>query len=414
MRVIEFFSGIGGWRCALERLEQDITVVEAFDINTVANQVYHHNFSSKPNPKCINSLTKRVLDKLGADMWCMSPPCQPFTRSNTTSRRDVDDQRSAAFLHLTQLLRDVDRRPSYIALENVVGFETSDCCNRFLDTLTHLEYSYVQLILSPTQFGIPNSRPRYYLLACLTDIAFPNSSLWLQASSLSTLEQFDEGENKGSTRPSLLDSIPPLNAASKTACCPLRRICEYLEPTNFDDREFLIPKSILEKSSSWCFDIVSPDDNHSACFTKAYSRYARGTGSVLTTSHWMSSTPGTENHNADDSDSPKKRLRLMTEYDAQENAESGNTKECTQNTKATEEGKKCLSFEQINTLRLRYFTPRELLHIFGFPRTSFCIPSGVTNRKAYELIGNSLNVDVATHILRFLFENTGACRVNGI
>ena len=117
MRVLEFFSGIGGWRCALDRLDQDFEVAAAFDVNTVCNQVYEHNFGVKPSPKCINSITKKMLDKYQAEMWCMSPPCQPFTRSNTSCRRDCDDQRSSAFLHLVQLLKEVDCRPTYIALE---------------------------------------------------------------------------------------------------------------------------------------------------------------------------------------------------------------------------------------------------------------------------------------------------------
>ena len=119
IKVLEFFSGIGGWRCALDRLSPHLEahIAEAFDINTVSNQVYNHNFGDKPNPKCINSLTKKALDKHRADMWCMSPPCQPYTRSNTSAKRDCNDQRSNAFLHLIHLLKDVVFKPRFILLE---------------------------------------------------------------------------------------------------------------------------------------------------------------------------------------------------------------------------------------------------------------------------------------------------------
>jgi site-specific DNA-cytosine methylase len=49
--------------------------------------------------------------------------------------------------------------------QNVVGFENSECCNQFLESLHDVGYYYKQFILTPTQFGIPNSRPRYYCIA---------------------------------------------------------------------------------------------------------------------------------------------------------------------------------------------------------------------------------------------------------
>ena len=50
-------------------------------------------------------------------MWLMSPPCQPFTRNNTTNSRDTNDPRSKAFIHLTDLLSQLRIPPQYIALE---------------------------------------------------------------------------------------------------------------------------------------------------------------------------------------------------------------------------------------------------------------------------------------------------------
>ncbi len=53
LRAIEFFSGIGGWatasRCDINNA--NITVVKAYDINPIANQVYSLNNSL--NPSCV-------------------------------------------------------------------------------------------------------------------------------------------------------------------------------------------------------------------------------------------------------------------------------------------------------------------------------------------------------------------------
>jgi hypothetical protein len=78
---------------------------------------------------------------------------------------------------------------------------------------------------------------------------------------------------------------------------------------------------------------------------------------------------------------------------------------------------------------LRFFSPDELIRLFGFAdidksfsstyvSTSSLIdqekkdiikksffPEHISKRKCYELIGNSLNVIVVSHLLQFLFES---------
>lgn len=43
--------------------------------------------------KSIDQLTPVDLDSLSADLWVMSPPCQPHTRNNRTAKRDTADPR---------------------------------------------------------------------------------------------------------------------------------------------------------------------------------------------------------------------------------------------------------------------------------------------------------------------------------
>lgn len=79
-RVLEFYSGIGGLRYSLLKAAVNATVVEAFDINDVANDVYQHNFAHRPFQGNIQTLTAADLDGYNADAWLLSPPCQPYTR----------------------------------------------------------------------------------------------------------------------------------------------------------------------------------------------------------------------------------------------------------------------------------------------------------------------------------------------
>lgn len=191
---------------------------------------------------------------------------------------------------------------------------------------------------------------------------------------------------------------------------------------HLQDSELLVPPDVLAKPSSWCFDIVTASNTHSACFTKAYSRYAKGTGSVLSTADWVSSEVSAAYKRAlldaavvDDS-SPSKRKRFdTTEAETGRGEEIGTgtlakgetewqTQTATEGGEQTE--KKCLSGEQVSC-RLRYLAPSELLRLFGFPSPPhFSLPPALARRKAYELIGNSLSVTVAAKLVHFLMLNT--------
>lgn len=45
-----------------------------------------------------------------------------------------------------------------------------------------------------------------------------------------------------------------------------------------------MPASVVEKSA-YCIDIVTGDLHDANCFTKSYSKYAKGTGSVVATTN---------------------------------------------------------------------------------------------------------------------------------
>lgn len=47
----------------------------------------------------------------------MSPPCQPFTRNNTTESRDNVDNRSKGLLHLIEVISVMYNPPQYVLLE---------------------------------------------------------------------------------------------------------------------------------------------------------------------------------------------------------------------------------------------------------------------------------------------------------
>lgn len=54
---------------------------------------------------------------------------------------------------------------SYILIENVKGFEESETRLHLVTVLKNNNFTFEEYLLNPRQFGICNSRLRYYLLA---------------------------------------------------------------------------------------------------------------------------------------------------------------------------------------------------------------------------------------------------------
>ncbi|ETN81365.1 C-5 cytosine-specific DNA methylase [Necator americanus] len=244
---IEFYSGIGGMHYALRDASPNSCVLAACDINTTANSIYAYNFpKTSLLQNNIQALTVEKLDKLHADLWMMSPPCQPFTRKGL--QRGISDHRCDSLVILLEKLKQMKKPPSYIFLENVVGFETTSVHDAVITTLHELRYGTKEYILSPLQFGVPNSRPRYYLLA---SILFPSTGC---AEEISThLERRDSEE---------------LEEMSNFVDESLRTISLFLDI------------GVLQRYGR-ALDIILPDSSRSACFTKSYGSYISGCGSYF-------------------------------------------------------------------------------------------------------------------------------------
>ena len=240
MRVLEFFSGLGGWHMALQASTVHAEVVGAFELNPNANVVYAHNFPPlQPRELNIGRLQAKDLDSYRSDMWVMSPPCQPFTRLG--KRKDLDDHRTDAGMSLVAKIPQLKHQPRYVLLENVQGFESSEMRKCILATLSDSNYSVQEFLLDPRQIGLPNARLRYYLLATRS------------SASSSTVAP--------------LQTEPPIAWKAKAPSIgprqPVQKLRDYLEWTDGQDAvkrthlEYAIPDKVLQKSGG-CIDIVFP------------------------------------------------------------------------------------------------------------------------------------------------------------
>lgn len=312
------------------------TIVAAMDINTHANSVYAHNYpTSFVCNNNIQCLTPQKIEKMNVNMILMSPPCQPHTRVG--NRLDIADNRSDALQHICDLLPQC-HNIQYILMENVKGFEVSEAQKQFIESLNTAGYHWREFILSPTQFGIPNSRNRYYCLARRKDFSF--------------------------TGEYILEEIPSQCGIPENGFNEIM-ISDLIEPESLT-KDYYVSEKMLTKYV-WLMDIVTTESKKTMCFTKAYTHYSEGTGSIYTSL-------------------AKKDVDLIF----------SNIKEL-ENSKEKEE----LRIKLLKSLKLRYFTPREVARLMSFP-DSFDFPTETTKRQKYRLLGNSINVYVVSILIKIL------------
>ncbi|KAL7676785.1 hypothetical protein ACOME3_003035 [Neoechinorhynchus agilis] len=150
IRCVELFSGIGGFRCACEMINLHFETVMSLDVNTAANEVYALNF--RPSKKSLVSKTVESLGvddftELKADLWMMSPPCQPFTRIGL--QHAEKDNRCRGLQHIVHVLEHIPNPPKHILVENVKNFEESSICAHLITALQKRQYITEEYLLSP-------------------------------------------------------------------------------------------------------------------------------------------------------------------------------------------------------------------------------------------------------------------------
>jgi DNA (cytosine-5)-methyltransferase 1 len=165
LRFIDLFAGIGGFHQALTKLGHKC--VFASEINKFAAEVYKNNFGIDP----LSDITKiHVEDIEKHDVLCAGFPCQAF--SNAGHKKGFEDVRGTLFFDIKRILEH--HKPKYLILENVkhlVKHDGGNTWNVIKINLESLGYAITKepLILSPHQFGIPQNRPRVYILGVLRE-----------------------------------------------------------------------------------------------------------------------------------------------------------------------------------------------------------------------------------------------------
>ena len=174
IRYAEFCTGIGGFRLGIEmsKLTKDVKLVYTNEIDASCEMTYEKNFGDKFSSKDLFDIDTTELPDF--DMLCAGFPCQPFSQAG--QGMGFTDPRGTVFFKLLEIIKH--KKPGIIFFENVPNLARHDAGRTYgiiKKELQHCGYRIFDSILDSTFFGVPQSRPRLYIV-CFDSSKYGNIS----------------------------------------------------------------------------------------------------------------------------------------------------------------------------------------------------------------------------------------------
>lgn len=169
---IDLFSGAGGLALGAEMAGIDVRI--AIEQDRFAAQTYHANH---PNTQMLNTdirtINNLAIESNDALILFGGPPCQGFSTSNQKTRNKSNPQ-NWLFQEFIRMVKQI--RPDWIVFENVKGILETEK-GFFVDEITtkisSLGYTCTPMVLCASDFGVPQTRSRFFLIGSLHGIAPP-------------------------------------------------------------------------------------------------------------------------------------------------------------------------------------------------------------------------------------------------
>lgn len=164
IRVFDAFSGIGGFRSALERVGE-FEIVGWCEIDRFAQKAYKALYDTGGEQFYENIRDIDVGKLADFDLLIGGFPCQPF--SVCGARKGFADERGDLFFELARLLEA--KRPKYFCFENVpglMGIDSGKTFAKIIETLSQLGYCVEWRVYNSDDY-LPQVRKRVYIAGCL-------------------------------------------------------------------------------------------------------------------------------------------------------------------------------------------------------------------------------------------------------
>lgn len=164
LTFIDLFSGIGGFRLALESFGLKCLFSSEWD--KYAQITYSRNFGEIPK----GDITKiKETEIPNHNILCAGFPCQPFSVSG--KQLGFEDKRGNLFFEILRICKY--HKPEVLLLENVKNFEkhnNGQTLKTVCELLGESGYSIFYKVLNSSHYGSPTNRARIYIVAFRKDL----------------------------------------------------------------------------------------------------------------------------------------------------------------------------------------------------------------------------------------------------
>lgn len=168
-RFIDLFAGVGGFHQAMRYLGGEC--VMAAEINEECRKTYRLNYHTEER-EIRGDVTKIDPSTIASfDVLCAGFPCQPFSKAG--AQKGFEDKSRGNLFYTIMDILDAHPEVKFIILENVRNLaDKTENWDIITSELMQRNFYITEepIILSPSDFGIPQIRERVYILGIRKDI----------------------------------------------------------------------------------------------------------------------------------------------------------------------------------------------------------------------------------------------------
>jgi len=156
MKVLDLFSGIGGFSLGLERAGME--TVAFCEIDPYCRKILEKHWPTVPIHSNVKNLNGEKYEG-EVDLICGGFPCQPFSQAG--KQGGTEDDRYL-WPEMLRLIREI--RPSWILGENVIGIINMEL-DKIISSLEEENYKVGTYIIPACGVDAPHKRNRVWIVA---------------------------------------------------------------------------------------------------------------------------------------------------------------------------------------------------------------------------------------------------------